>query len=81
MLAVAVVVRVLEASKLFEYVYVVTGGGPGGATESLQYLMYQTGVRFFRLGEAAAMAFVLLVVLLVPLVFFFRGVRRERRAA
>jgi multiple sugar transport system permease protein len=80
-LAVAVVVRVLEASKLFEYVYVVTGGGPGGATESLQYLMYQTGVRFFRLGEAAAMAFVLLVVLLVPLVFFFRGVRRERSAA
>lgn len=80
-LAVAVVVRVLEASKLFEYVYVVTGGGPGGATESMQFLMYQTGVRFFRLGEAAAMAFILLAVLLIPLVFFFRGVRNDRSAA
>jgi multiple sugar transport system permease protein len=67
---------VLESSKLFEYVFVITNGGPGGATESVQYLMYQTGIKFFRLGEASAMAFVLLAILLVPIVFFFRHMRR-----
>jgi multiple sugar transport system permease protein len=76
-IAVAVIVRVLEASKLFEYVYVITGGGPGGATNSAQFLMYQTGIRFFRLGEAAAMAFVLLGLLLIPIVLFFRAMRSE----
>jgi multiple sugar transport system permease protein len=76
-IAVAVIVRVLEASKLFEYVFVITSGGPGGATNSAQFLMYETGIRFFRLGEAAAMAFVLLALLLVPLVLFFRLMRRE----
>jgi len=80
-ITVAVIVRVLEASKLFEYVYVVTGGGPGGSTESVQYLMYQTGIRFFRLGEASAMAFVLLAILLIPIVLFFRGMRREGAGA
>jgi multiple sugar transport system permease protein len=75
-IAVAVIVRVLESSKLFEYVFVITNGGPGGATESVQYLMYQTGIKFFRLGEASAMAFVLLAILLVPIVFFFRHMRR-----
>jgi multiple sugar transport system permease protein len=79
-ITVAVIVRVLEASKLFEYVYVITGGGPGGSTSSVQFLMYQTGIRFFRLGEAAAMAFVLLAVLLVPLVLFFRAMRNEAAA-
>lgn len=79
-IAVAVIVRVLEASKLFEYVYVITSGGPGGATSSAQFLMYQTGIRFFRLGEAAAMAFVMLAVLLIPLVLFFRAMRKEAAA-
>ncbi|MGV1046985.1 MAG: carbohydrate ABC transporter permease [Solirubrobacterales bacterium] len=76
-IAVAVIVRVLEASKLFEYVFVITSGGPGGATNSAQFLMYQTGIRFFRLGEAAAMAFVLLALLVIPIVLFFRAMRRE----
>ena len=75
-LGVAIVIRVLETSKLFEYVFVITNGGPGGSTESLQFIMYQTGVRFFRLAEASAMAFVFLVVLIVPIVYMLREVRK-----
>jgi multiple sugar transport system permease protein len=76
---VAVIVRLLEASKLFEYVYVITNGGPGGKTESLQFLMYQTGIRFFRLGEAAAMAFLALAVLVIPIAVLFWQVRKGER--
>lgn len=75
-LGVATVIRVLEASKLFEYVFVITNGGPGGTTESLQFIMYQTGVRFFRLAEASAMAFVFLAILAVPIVWMLRQVRK-----
>lgn len=79
-ISVAVIVRVLEASKLFEYVYVITNGGPGGQTESLQFLMYQTGIRFFRLGEASAMAFLFLLILLVPIVLLFRQLKKEEES-
>lgn len=75
-LGVATVVRVLEASKLFEYVFVITNGGPGGTTESLQFIMYQTGVRFFRLAQASAMAVVFLAVLAVPILWMLRQVRK-----
>lgn len=75
-IGIATVIRVLEASKLFEYVFVITNGGPGGATESLQFIMYQTGVRFFRLAEASAMAFVFLAVLALPIVWMLRQVRK-----
>ncbi|WP_217351948.1 carbohydrate ABC transporter permease [Ruegeria sp. HKCCD8929] len=71
-LIVALVIRVLESSKLFEYVFVITNGGPGGTTESLQFIMYQTGIRFFRLAEASAMAFVFLLVLAVPIIWMLR---------
>ncbi len=79
-IGVAVTVRVLEASKLFEYVYVITNGGPAGRTESLQFLMYQTGIRFFRLAEASAMAFLFLAILIVPIALLFRQLRKEERA-
>jgi multiple sugar transport system permease protein len=76
-LGVATVIRVLEASKLFEYVFVITNGGPGGATASLQFVMYQTGVRFFRLAEASAMAFVFLAVLAVPILLMLRQMTKS----
>ena len=75
-LGVATVIRVLETSKLFEYVFVITNGGPGGTTESLQFIMYQTGIRFFRLAEASAMAFVFLLVLALPILWMLRQVRK-----
>ncbi|WP_368911653.1 carbohydrate ABC transporter permease [Taklimakanibacter deserti] len=75
-IGIATVIRVLEASKLFEYVFVITNGGPGGSTESLQFIMYQTGVRFFRLAEASAMAFVFLAVLALPIIWMLRQVRK-----
>lgn len=61
---VALIIRALDAFKVFEYVYAITRGGPGDATETMQFIIYQTGFRFFRLGEAAAMAFILVAVMM-----------------
>lgn len=71
-IAVAVLIRALDAFKVFEYVFAITRGGPGTATETLQYQVYRTGFQFFRLGEAAAMAFVLVAIVLVIVVFLYR---------
>lgn len=74
-IAVAVLIRGLDAFKVFEYVFAITRGGPGTTTETLQYQVYRTGFSFFRLGEAAAMAFVLVAIVLLLIVPLYRRVR------
>jgi multiple sugar transport system permease protein len=75
-LSVAILLRSLDALKVFEYVYATTRGGPGTETETIQYLAYQTGIQFFRLGEASSMAFILLIIVLPLIVFLFRRLDR-----
>jgi multiple sugar transport system permease protein len=76
-LSVAVLLRSLDALKVFEYVYATTRGGPGTETETIQYFTYQTGIQFFRLGEASSMAFILLLIVLPLIVFLFRRIDRR----
>jgi multiple sugar transport system permease protein len=45
--------------QLFAEPYVMTQGGPGDATRSLVLLMYEQGFRWWSLGFAASVAFVL----------------------
>lgn len=50
--------------QLFAEPYVMTQGGPGDATRSLVLLMYERGFRWWSLGQAAALAFVLFAIIL-----------------
>jgi multiple sugar transport system permease protein len=76
-LSVAILLRSLDALKVFEYVYATTRGGPGTETETIQYFTYQTGIQFFRLGEASSMAFILLAIVLPLIIFLFRRLDRS----
>ena len=75
-LIVAVLLRGLDALKVFEYVYATTRGGPGIETKTIQYLTYQTGISYYRLAEASAMAFILLVIVLGVIILLFRRLER-----
>jgi len=75
-LIVAILLRGLDALKVFEYVYATTRGGPGIETKTIQYLTYQTGISYFRLSEASAMAFILLFIVMALIVVLFRRLER-----
>lgn len=77
-LTVAVLLRGLDALRVFEYVYATTRGGPGTETETLQYFMYLEGIQFFRLAAASAMAFIVLVLVLGVIVVAFRTMERSK---
>jgi multiple sugar transport system permease protein len=79
--AIAVLLRALDAFKVFEYVFATTRGGPGNATDTLQFLIYRTGFQFFRLGEAAAMGFVLVALVLVLVMVLYRTLLRQKASA
>ena len=64
--------------QLFAEPYVMTQGGPLRSTTSLVLLMYEQGFRWWRLGYAAALAFLLFAVILVAT---FVQLRLQRRQA
>lgn len=64
-IAIAVILRLIAAFKIFDIIYALTAGGPGTATESLNYYLYVQGFRYFTMGYAAAMSFVTLILIVV----------------
>lgn len=76
-LAVAIVLRTIDAFTTFDQVFVLTRGGPGTATQLISIYGYNTAFKFQQTGFAAAM---LLMVALVVLALAALAVRLTRRA-
>lgn len=65
------VITLIEAFKTFEVTYVMTGGGPQNASNTLAFFVYENAFVFNRMGYASALAMLLLVVVgLVTAVLF-----------
>lgn len=77
---VAILIRVMDAFKLFDLVVLLTQGGPGESSETITYYNYLVGFKHFSLGYAAALSYIQLVVIVVIANFFLRFLReRETR--
>jgi multiple sugar transport system permease protein len=66
--AIAVLLRTLEAFKTFGTIRVLTGGGPGISTEIINLTIYRTALQDFSVGAAASLgvAFLIFLSILVP---------------
>ena len=69
-------IRGLEIFKIIDVIVVTTGGGPGAATESLTMYIYKTALTFGNFGYAAAISYVLLVLVIVFATVFLLLARR-----
>ncbi len=72
-----VVMTSIESFKLFTPVYVMTAGGPQESTTAIVFQIFRTGFRYYELGYAAAMSFLLLALVLVLMWFQFRALRTD----
>lgn len=72
------VMTMLGNFQLFAEPYVMTQGGPLKATTTVVLLMYEEGFRWWRMGMAAALAFVLFVIMFLGTMIQMR-LQRERR--
>src|SRR5690606_33989501 len=61
---VALILRTVDALKTFDIIYVITGGGPGTASETLNVFALKAGFEFFRAAHAAPL--LILLMLLSP---------------
>lgn len=63
----AILIRLIEASKILDTVYVLTSGGPGSSTETPAYYIYIRGLRDFQIAYAASLSLVYLVIMTIAL--------------
>jgi ABC-type sugar transport system permease subunit len=81
-MAVAVMIRMIDLTKLFGLIFILTYGGPGGATETVAFNTYLVGFNDFRMSYASALSYLIVIgVLVLTLVFMLVQRRREARAA
>ncbi len=64
---IAVIMRCIDAVKLFDTVYVMTKGGPGSATEMANMYSYIVAFQHFRIGEATTISFIFTTIVTVLL--------------
>jgi multiple sugar transport system permease protein len=67
--------------KVFDLVFVLTGGGPVDSTTVLPLYVYQVAFKLFQLGRGAAAGTLLLIVPLLVAIVYVRRLRREGAAA
>ncbi len=65
LILIALVLRSLEALKVFDYVYVMTGGGPGIATESISLYIYRLAILYQDISYAAAVSIIVLLAIMI----------------
>jgi multiple sugar transport system permease protein len=75
-IVIALAIRVIECFKIFDTLYIMTGGGPGVATETISVYIYKTTTNDLIWGYVAAIALVILVVLSVLCVWAMKRLAR-----
>ncbi len=60
---VAILIRLMDSFKTFDLIFVLTQGGPGMSTEILNYYTYRNGFKFFHMGYASALSWLLVIIL------------------
>lgn len=67
-----IVIRLMDTFRVFDFIYIMTNGGPGGKTETIGFLSYERTFRHFNMGQGSVIAIFILVVVLLISWYFIR---------
>ncbi len=74
---VVVVIATLFCARSFVIAFVLTGGGPNNASQTLSVFIYQAGFQFFRVGYASAASMILLLIMIAVTLVNLRVFRSD----
>ena len=79
-IAIAFIIRFMDAYKFVDKIYVMTSGGPGQSTELPVFIAFQKGIREVEVGEAAAYAWLIFVFAAVLTTLFLKYLKNVLKA-
>lgn len=71
-IVIATLLKTIFSLKMFDQVVTMTGGGPGRATQTLNYYVYQTAFVTLDMGYASALSYLLIIVMSILAYFYVR---------
>jgi multiple sugar transport system permease protein len=76
MILLAITFRLLDAVKLFDIIFIMTGGGPGTATYTASFYLYTVGFQQFHLSQATAGSWLFLIFTAAVIMLLVRRLLR-----
>jgi len=72
-------IRMIDAIRFVDKIFVLTYGGPGSATSVLGFLIYLRGFKYFQMGLTAAYSLVLLALIILLANILIRSLKRKEK--
>lgn len=72
LLAVIVLLRLIDAFKIFDTIFLLTGGGPNDATQTVSMFLYKSVFDYYKIGLAAAAAVLIFVMFFIGAAIIYR---------
>lgn len=76
-MAFVIIMQVIASFQVFGQVFVMTGGGPYGSTRTVVQYLYEQGFRYFRMGYASAIAYVLFFIMFILTIIQWKTMGRR----
>jgi multiple sugar transport system permease protein/N,N'-diacetylchitobiose transport system permease protein len=80
-IVIVLVLRTIEAFKVFDIIYVMTGGGPANGTQSIAFYTYQRAFSDEFFGYGSALAYLIVIFIMALAVLYIRLLRTETPAS
>ena len=77
---IVLVLRTMEAFKVFDIIWIMTGGGPANATQTIAIYAYQTAYQGYDFGRGAALGYLIALIIMVLAAVYLRLLGRTGRA-
>lgn len=75
--SIVLLLSIIQGSHCFDIIYMMTSGGPAGATTNYVVYLYQTMFQYHKISYASALSVVLLIVEMILAIFYLKMVRVE----
>jgi multiple sugar transport system permease protein len=77
---IALIIRAMEALKIFDVIWLMTSGGPGTVTESISVYMYRHGFKFLNWSWVAAAGVLILITISIASVYALKHFESGKQA-
>ena len=77
---VCLILRTMEAFKVFDIVYTMTKGGPANGTQVISYYAYQISFQYTKFGEGAALSFLISLIIFMMAIVYIRLLNTKEKS-